>query len=918
VQTARFSNLPYFEILPSARSLVVSQGDIDTSQFVTVTSLNGFGGTTGTTVSLSGSSSPIGPTVTVSPDNVTVPVSSDGLAGLTVTVPNTTPPGSYILTLTGTSPGLPPNSVTILLNIPVPDISMVVNPHNLFFNATYSGTSLIMISSIGNFQGNVTISLTFPSQIHATLSNQKTSQTLRLTSKGTNTTALTVSSTIAGNYYLNTTATSGSLVHISTITVLVMDFQLEAIHGPTPGPLILVKGTSDTEFILVTATDNYYNATVTIGQVSVYQVQANGTAPSNGITVGCHPTVLSITSFMVIRGSNETDCSVTARAIGNYTVTVAAAAGSGIHTSSHSVSFQVTVVLVAPPPPPNFNISTNSTSFVVSAGSNATSTVTLSSIDGFAGTIILTAAISPFYPWEYGGIEPIAIFHPSSVVLSSGGTATSILLLATNRTTSTTTYSVEVFGHSGNLTQLLSILVRVQPPLDIPPVADFTFTPKNPVVGENINFEGSRSFDPDGTLVSWAWSFGNGLFTTGEFASATYNTAGNFTVTLTVTDNAGLSSSTSTTISVISQPAHDVAIVLVNPQPRTVVSTQTVFVQVQLTNNGLSNENVSVAAYANGRPIQTLRGLFVPACVPSPYNFCGYRNYFTLRWDTSGVAPGNYTISARVFLAPGEVDPTPADNNLSDGMVTVLPAPVITLSPNTGPDGTKVLVQGTGFPVQEQYGYASVVYIDVNFDNMTVGFTLSHNGTFTFTFDIPLSQAGAHGVFAFDRYSGARASTTFAVQSPPNNNLAVSIDMGTVYFPGDTAVAYILTAVNGTPVGAQNVQLQVVLFKPDGTNITMTATRIGTGLYKATYTIPSSGPLGTYLVVAKAHQPGPMDASSLVSFEVKLTWLRSNSGRITVGATTLVGLVTLAGAAWKKGYLRRKKDNESSNPRLPS
>jgi PKD repeat protein len=452
-------------------------------------------------------------------------------------------------------------------------------------------------------------------------------------------------------------------------------------------------------------------------------------------------------------------------------------------------------------------------------------------------------------------------------------------------------------------------LLVVRPP-DIPPFANFLVTPANPIFGQNVAFDGSPSFDPDGTVVFWSWSFGDNVFSGGQFTSHVYNRPGNYTVVLTVTDNAGLSASKSSILNVRPPAAHDVAIIYVNANPTTAASTQTVFINVQLVNNGSSNETVSLTAYANGRPVQTLRGIFLQACVPSPFNFCGFRDFFTIAWDTSGIAPGNYTISAAVFLAPGEVDPTPADNSMNGGTVTILPAPVITLSPNTGPDGTKVQVQGTGFLILEQFGFIPVNFVNVNFDNMTSGFAIAHNGTFTFTFDVPLSQAGTHGVFAFDPFSGAHASATFIVQPTSNNNLAISIDMGTIYFPGDTATAYILTTVNGAPIG-QGVQLQVTLFKPDGTNTTLTAIRVGQGLYKATYTIPSTGPLGTYLVLAKAHQPGPMDASSLVSFEVKLTWLGSNSGRITLGATTLAGLVGLAGLAWKKGYLRRKSSNET-------
>jgi hypothetical protein len=457
--------------------------------------------------------------------------------------------------------------------------------------------------------------------------------------------------------------------------------------------------------------------------------------------------------------------------------------------------------------------------------------------------------------------------------------------------------------------------LQVLVPPDEPPTANFTFTPSNPVVRQSISFDGSGSFDPDGAIISWTWSFGDGFVNFGQFSSHSYNSPGNYTVTLTVQDSAGLSSFKSTILSVKPQLAHDVGIIQVSAQPTKVVSTQTVGIQVELTNTGSSNETVSVTAYANGRPIQTLKGIFLQACGPNPFCFSAF--YEQLLWDTNGVAPGNYTISASVFLPLGELDPSPADNNVTDGTVTVIPAPVITVSPNSGVDGTKVLIQGSGFPAQQHFGFVPISLVYVNFDNMSVGFTFSHNGTFSFTFDVPLSQPGSHGVFAFDPYSGAHASALFIVQPAAAGSLAVSVDMGTIYFPADTAVAYVLTTFNGAPVGPQNVQLQVILFKPDGTNITLTAVRIGNGLYKATYAVPSSGSiLGTYLVLAKAHQNGPIDATALVSFEVKLTWINSNGGKITVGATTLAGVVGLAAVAWKKGYLRRR-DNEQSGPAFP-
>ncbi|WP_051108842.1 PKD domain-containing protein [Actinomadura flavalba] len=52
-------------------------------------------------------------------------------------------------------------------------------------------------------------------------------------------------------------------------------------------------------------------------------------------------------------------------------------------------------------------------------------------------------------------------------------------------------------------------------------------------------FNGSASEDPDGTIASYAWDFGDGENGTGATASHTYDEAGTYTVKLTVTDNQG-------------------------------------------------------------------------------------------------------------------------------------------------------------------------------------------------------------------------------------------------------------------------------------------------------------------------------------------------------------------------------------------
>jgi len=82
------------------------------------------------------------------------------------------------------------------------------------------------------------------------------------------------------------------------------------------------------------------------------------------------------------------------------------------------------------------------------------------------------------------------------------------------------------------------------------PVASFTYSPENPEVGEEITFDASSSYDPDGTIVKHEWDFGDGNSAEGEVVTHAYSEAGEYTVTLTVTDNDGLTDSTQKKINV--------------------------------------------------------------------------------------------------------------------------------------------------------------------------------------------------------------------------------------------------------------------------------------------------------------------------------------------------------------------------------
>ena len=55
-----------------------------------------------------------------------------------------------------------------------------------------------------------------------------------------------------------------------------------------------------------------------------------------------------------------------------------------------------------------------------------------------------------------------------------------------------------------------------------------------------VTFDASASIDPDGTIVSFEWSYGDGAIGTGPTVTHRYETADTFAVALTVTDDAGV------------------------------------------------------------------------------------------------------------------------------------------------------------------------------------------------------------------------------------------------------------------------------------------------------------------------------------------------------------------------------------------
>lgn len=104
-------------------------------------------------------------------------------------------------------------------------------------------------------------------------------------------------------------------------------------------------------------------------------------------------------------------------------------------------------------------------------------------------------------------------------------------------------------------------------PIEIPPVADFTYSPLIPTTSDTINFYDASS-DSDGTVVAWQWNFGDGSSSTQKNPTHKYDDDGTYTVTLTVTDDDGFTDDLSKTI-VVENVAPDAYIDDIYPSPAT-------------------------------------------------------------------------------------------------------------------------------------------------------------------------------------------------------------------------------------------------------------------------------------------------------------------------------------------------------------
>ena len=308
------------------------------------------------------------------------------------------------------------SAVSLVINTPSFTVTPATTSYNLISGATTGNTDTIAVTSTGSFAGlvNLTCVATSASGTAAgTCTLTPPAVTLTAGSTANSTLLITTTPGTSGILDIRITGTSGS----TTVTSALIAVNLTPASftmSPAPATVSLVSGKSATSTVTLTST-NGFTGTVALTCT---------TATTSGTAAGAC-SVLPTSVALVSGGTITTGVTITTTpgTSGSLTATIS---GSGT-TAGATLTATASTTVVATLTAPTFTLaaSPSTLSFTSGATTGNTDTVTISSVNGFTGSVSFSpctiSSSSAYY-------QPTCTISPSTVTVPASGTVPTVIV----------------------------------------------------------------------------------------------------------------------------------------------------------------------------------------------------------------------------------------------------------------------------------------------------------------------------------------------------------------------------------------------------------------------------------------------------------------------------------------------------------
>lgn len=364
-------------------------------------------------------------------------------------------------------------------------------------------------------------------------------------------------------------------------------------------------------------------------------------------------------------------------------------------------------------------------------------------------------------------------------------------------------------GATSTASQWVSVTAA---PANVPPTAAFEYD----ATYLDVSFDASGSTDPDGSIASVSWDFGDGTGTShGEKIRHSFAQAGSFVVTLTVVDDAGASSSSTQTLDVAAAP---------NQAPIPSFTTSVNGLSISVDGSGSSDPDGSIAkvSWNFGDSSPAVEGV----TVAHTYATAGTYSVTIMVTDNQG-STAAVTQQVAITEAPANQTPRASFTYATSGLHVAVDG-----SGSSDPDGS---IASTRW----DFGDGSAPAEGTSQEH-----TYPAPGTYTVTFTV-----------TDDDGATSAAQQTVNVQSPPNqapvasfaqqvSGLSVSLDASGSSDPDGSIASVAWDFGDSSPASSGTTVTHV--YASEGTYpVTVTVTDNSGASSTATQTVTVSKPAGT-------------------------------------------------------------------------